>query len=124
MVWFGEEHRRHPGKDSERLHVHLKKERLGFQAKRCELDPAGGDSISDQEAEPLSFHQLEGSPRRRSREEPAPGRSAFFGDTDRRSWKPPACRNWLSPGCCLVRRGDAPSSAHSDCWPKIALHLL
>lgn len=36
-----------------------------------------------------------------------------------------ARHNWLSLGCCLLaRRGDAPSSAHSDCWPKIALHLL
>lgn len=35
-----------------------------------------------------------------------------------------AGRNWLSLGCCFVRRGDAPSSTHSDCWPKIALHLL
>ena len=36
-----------------------------------------------------------------------------------------ARHNWLSLGCCLLaRRGDAPSSAHSDYWPKIALHLL
>lgn len=36
-----------------------------------------------------------------------------------------ARHNWLSLGYCLLaRRGNAPSSAHSDCWPKIALHLL
>lgn len=61
---------------------------LEFHAERCELSPAGGrHSFSDQEAEPLSFHPLERSPRWWSWQEPAPGRFATFGGSDRRSWK-------------------------------------
>lgn len=52
-----------------------------------------------------------------------PGHSAAFSAVDKELEA--ACHNWLSLGCCLLEgRGNAPSSVHSDCWPKIALHLL
>lgn len=68
--------------------MHLERGGLEFQAKRYEISPAGREySFSDQEAEPLSFHQLERTPCWWSWQEPTPGHSAAFGGTDIRSWK-------------------------------------
>lgn len=103
---------------------------LESQAKRCELFPVvKRSSFLDQETEPLSFHQLERSPHQWSlvsgqTEETC---TTLFCSIRRHRQKEleTAHHNWLSLDCCLVgRRGGAPSSAHSDCWPKIALHLL